>query len=651
VSSLTTASPRRIAARRRGGAGGAGSRRRSGARDLLGRAPAWAITALCGLVYVILAPPSSDLAAAAYRSDLFSRAGFTLWDNGWYGGHHLPAYSVIAPALGAWIGLQVLVAVSMVAATALFAPLIDGLFPSRATRVAALWFAVGASVALLANRVAFDLGLALGLASLLAARHRRHAAALALALLSSLASPAAGAFLALAFLTWALAGRAVATRPSNGRLPNSGPSPPGPITRPLARAARPLALGARPLALGAQPPALRARPPAPGAWPLLLTLASLAPIALLQLAFPEGGTQPFVASAFYPDLAAVLLIAALIACDRRLASAAGWPGGRVLLTGALLYAVALACAYAIPTAVGGNADRLGALLAGPVAACVLLPRRGRLLLVLAPVLLYWQANAPVADFASAASDPAVHASYYAPLVGELQALGVGYAHRPARIEVVPTRDHFEALFVADHVALARGWERQLDTERNALFYEPSVPLTAARYRAWLSEQAISYVALADAPLDYSASAEARLLRGTTGGDQHAGAHGETASGERAAGSGPGGSRYGHPPTYLREVWRSAHWRLFAVLGARPLAQPPAALTALGQDSFTLSAPRPGAYTVRVRFTPYWALSGAGGCLSEAPGGWTELRARRAGSLHVVIRFSLARLLAHGPRCS
>ena len=53
---------------------------------------------------MIVAPLSADLAAAGYRSDLFARAGFTLWDNGWYGGHHLLAYSLLAPALGALLG-------------------------------------------------------------------------------------------------------------------------------------------------------------------------------------------------------------------------------------------------------------------------------------------------------------------------------------------------------------------------------------------------------------------------------------------------------------------------------------------------------------------------------------------------------------------
>jgi hypothetical protein len=523
---------------------------------LASRVPAWTITAGLAAVYLIAAPPSPDLAAASYRSDLFARVGFSLWDNSWYGGHHLLAYSVLAPPLGALVGPRLVAAVSLTAATALFALLVEGRFAPAATRIAAVWFALGAGIALLSSRVPFDLGLAIGLASLLLAQRRRMWGALALAVITPLASPVAGAFLALAFLAWALAG--------------------------------------------------------PGrAWPLSLTIAALAPIALLALAFPEGGTQPFVASAFYPALAGVILIGAMIP-----------PRERVLRIGALLYALALIGSYFVPSAVGGNADRLGALVAGPVAALVLAGGsrgRRRLLVALAPFLFYWQANAPVADFAAASSDPGVNASYYTPLLSELRTLGVGYGARPARVEVVPTVDHWEARWVAPHVMIARGWERQLDVYRNGLFYEQPQPLTAARYRSWLWQNAISYVALPDAPLDYSAKAEARLLRA-------------------------GGL------SYVREVWRSAHWRLFVVLGASSLASPPGVLSAARSEDLTLYAPRPGSYTVRVRFTPYWALASGRGCVSESKAGWTEVTARRAGSLHVVIRFSLARVFSHGPRC-
>jgi hypothetical protein len=520
--------------------------------------PAWTIAAALAVVYLILAPTSPDLAAASYRSGLFSSAGFTLWDNSWYGGHHLLAYSVLAPAVGALIGPRLLAALSMVIATALFACVIDGWAPTRATRIAAAWFALGASVALLSSRVPFDLGLAIGLGAVLAARRRRLALALALSVLTSLASPVAGAFLAMAFVAWALAGPA-------------------------------------------------------RAWPAALTVAALAPIAALALAFPEGGSQPFVGSAFYPELVGVLVILALIERERR-----------TLRIGVALYALALTGSFVLSTAVGGNADRLGALAAGPLAALALVCAsrwRRRSLLVLAPLLLYWQANAPVADYVSTLSNPSVEASYYTPLIGELRALGVGYGARPARIEVVATADHWEARFLAPHVMIARGWERQLDIYRNGLFYEESTPLTAARYRAWLSQNAISYVALPeDAPLDYSAGAEARLLTALR-------------------------------PPYLREVWRSAHWRLFAVHGASPLAQTPAVLTAASSDSLSLYAPRPGSYLVRVHFTPYWALGSGSGCVSRAPGDWTEVQARRAGELHVIIRFSLARVFDRGRRCS
>jgi hypothetical protein len=555
--------------------------RAHGARAVVGRAPipAWTLTAAFALLYVIVAPLSTDLAAAGYRSDEFSRAGFTLWDNGWYGGHHVLAYSVLAPALSALLSPQLLAALAATAATALFAALIDGCFAGRATRIASCWFALGAAVGLLSNRVPFELGVAVALAALLAAQatvggriraSAGAAAALALAFVCALASPIAGAFLALAAVAWALAGvRSADARPTAGR-----PS-------------------ARWLALG-------------------IAAAALAPIALLAIAFPEGGSEPFVASAFYPVLAVVLLIAVAIPREQRL-----------LRTGVLLYALALIGAYVAPSAVGGNADRLGALFAGPLLVCALAGgashRRTWALIALAPLLLYWQLRAPISDYASAASDPAAPSSYYAPLLSELRRLQIGYGARPARIEVVPTRNHMEARWVAGRVAIARGWERQLDIARNGVFYEHGKRLDASRYRAWLTQNAISYVALGDAPLDYSSRTEAQLVSAN--------------------------------PSYLHEVWRSLHWRLFAVQGAAPLAQAPSELTQLDSDSFTLRTPAAGAYLVRVRFTPYWSIASGRGCVQRAPGGWTELRTASAESAHVTIGFSLARVFGDGPRCS
>jgi hypothetical protein len=531
--------------------------------------PPWTLTAALAVVYLIAAPPSSDLAAAAYRSALFSAHGFTLWDNSWYAGHHLPAYSLLAPALGAAIGPQTLAAISMTAAAWLFTLLVRGRRPLPAPEIAALWFAWGAAVSLLSSRVPFDLGLAIGAGALVAAQRERTILAVVLSLLCPVASPVAGAFLALAFVAWALAG---------GRRALHG----------------------------------------------ALAAIALAPVLALALLFPEGGTQPFAASAFYPALAGVLAVGALLPREQR-----------VLRIGTALYAATLIGAYFLHTPVGGNAERLGALAGGPVAAFAAADAawgswRMRALLLLSPALLYWQANAPVADYAAAASDPGVHASYYAPLTGELRALGVGYGARPARIEVVPLADHWEARWMGPVVMLARGWERQLDTLHNDLFYD-SEPLTSARYRDWLLRQGVAYVALPDAALDYSASEEARLLRGQ---------------------GVPGGApATGQPPPYLHEVWRSPHWRLFAVAGASPLAQAPAVLAAAGHDSFALAVPAAGSYVVRLHFTPYWKPLTHGACVERAPGEWIRVRAPSAGTVRVGIGFSLARVFANGPRCA
>ena len=102
--------------------------------------------------------------------------------------------------------------------------------------------------------------------------------------------------------------------------------------------------------------------------------------------------------------------------------------------------------------------------------------------------------------------------------------------------------------------------------------------------------------------------------------------------------------------YLQEIWRSRHWRLYAVREAVPLATPPALLSALGAESFALTAPAPGDYEVRVRFSPYWALSAGHGCVREAPGGWTAIDARSGGRTEVGMAFSVARIFDHGARC-
>ena len=81
--------------------------------------------------------------------------------------------------------------------------------------------------------------------------------------------------------------------------------------------------------------------------------------------------------------------------------------------------------------------------------------------------------------------------------------------------------------------LPRGWERQLDVAYNALFYNPG-RLPPAAYRTWLLSNGVSFVALANAPLDYAATTEAALLRsGAVSGLQPCLALGELGAMERS----------------------------------------------------------------------------------------------------------------------
>jgi hypothetical protein len=466
--------------------------------------PPWAVALAVAvplaLTYLLVQPPAGDLAAAIYRGDLFARVGFALRDNGWYAahGHYLPGYSLLSPELGAWLGVYTVLSLSAVATAALFGLIAQRVFSPAAACAAAGWFALGFGVGLLSGRVPYDLGFAIGLASVLALLCDRTALAPALAVVTSLASPVAGAFLALAGIAWALAGGWERRRA--GGDPGHGLS---------------LALAE----LGGTDRRVRAGP----GRGLALAVAALTPIVVLALAFPEGGWEPFAPSSFWPALAGILLIALL------LPQGSLTPRARLVVrVGAALYALALIGSFALHTPVGGNSARLGALLAGPLLAGVLWDRHRLILCLLVPVLLYWQIETPINDETALAGDPSVHASYYAPLRAELRTLTHG---RRTIVEVPLTRSHWEAADLAGHegIVLARGWERQLDTRYAHLFYAPH--LTAAAYAAWLKANRVAYVALPDVRLDEAGRTEGALIA------------------------------RGLP--YLRELWHSAHWRLYA----------------------------------------------------------------------------------------
>ena len=519
-----------------------------------------AIAALLAGAYLIVAPATTDLAAQTFRADLFERDGFVIWNAAWYTGHHVPGYSLFFPPAAAFLGPELVGALAAVAAAGIFAAIVHRRYGTRA-RFGAIWFAAAVPAMLLTGRLTFALGTAIGLGALLALQRGRVGPAVVLAFLSSLASPIAGLFTGLAAGALLLAG--VSRTDRRWRLGEDW------------RATAAVGLGAA-LSLG-----------------------------LLSLAFPTEGVEPFVLSAFIgiPLLVGAVLL--FVPAEER-----------ILRVGVLLYGVLALVALIVPTPLGGNVTRLGALFAGPVLAVVLSGRRTWILaLVLIPAL-YWQLVAPVRDVVKAEGDPSAEAVYYAPLLGELERR----TDDPVRVHVPPTRNRWESVHVAERFPLARGWLRQLEADDFERFGAGG--LTLASYERWLRARDVSFVALSDADPDFLAEDEAELIRG------------------------------GAP--FLQPVWSNKNWELFAV-DPKVKREPDAALTLVGADEFEFEASEPGPYIVRLRYTPYFQVVEGYGCVERA-GNWTRVKVGEGPSgapepIRVEARLSIGGLFNRDESCS
>jgi len=518
--------------------------------------PAVALSSALALLMLLWSPPVGDLAAQVFRTELFESAGLAIWNGSWYGGHYTLTYSLLFPPLASLLGPQVVGLLAVVSSSYLFDRLVRDRWGVEA-RWATLWFGAGVVTLLADGQLTFALGVACGLAALRCLQTGRTSLALLAAAACPLASPVAGAFLAGVLVVGAI--------------------------EPGRRASR--------LALGA------------GAIALALVLAP-------NVAFPEAGHFPFVFSSYVAIplwcAGALILTQGVRDEERQLR--------RVLIA----YALGSTLIWLVPNAMGGNAVRLGALFGGPVLAAVLLSRRPRPtvpawffapLLVLAILgSLYWQLTASVTQIARSVGDPSTSAAYFHPAAHWLRTQGA----EGARIEVPPTANHWESAFLASRFDMARGWLRQLDTTREDLFYDEK-KLTGASYGNWLRTNAISYVALPDAPLDYSSVAERRLILSD--------------------------------PSYLTLRFRSEHWRIYEVRDPKPLVAPLDGAAAetlwFGRQGFALDVKRAGEFFVRVNFTPYWSIARGYGCIVRR-GDWTVARASRPGIFRVAADFSVGR---------
>ena len=259
--------------------------------------------------------------------------------------------------------------------------------------------------------------------------------------------------------------------------------------------------------------------------------------------------------------------------------------------------------YVVPSPLGDNWTRLGAFVFPVMLLTASLAGfRPRRLVILALACAFTYNLVPYfLLIPSRLDNNTQQASYWHPAISYLK-----LHYQPGyRVEVVPTAEHWEALYIPKAgIPLERGWYRQLDEVDNPILY--SKQLDPATYRAWLHSAAIRYVLLArTAPLDWDGGPqEARVVR------------------SHAAG--------------LTLVFQSKNWSIYELPHATPLltGTDHPIVTSFGHTVIRGRVFAAGHYLLRAHYNPYWHLKGAG-CVAPGPNHMTTLDLTRAQ------RFSLA----------
>lgn len=532
----------------------AGQELRRATPGIVSLGPALMAVALATMV-AVLHWKGVDQAAQSYRVLQVRTHGLALWDSGWYGGNYPLGYSVVFPVVGALVGLPVASAASAAGASWAFDRLVT---PAFGRRPLGVWYFAGSTIlAVSIGQLPFLAGEALGLGALVALTRQRRVAALILVVTAASCSPLAAAFTVLACAAWFWHRR-------GQRL-----------------------------------------------WIGVVAGAAVAVIGGLGVLFPGTGPFPF------PWVTLMISLGACAVLATSLVRATP-----VMRTGAALYAVASVASFLIANPVGGNAPRLAATVGVPLLFCLVtapkaapfssftstpgwadpgrwfLGRWWRPTLTVAALgaLAAWQWGPGLGVVTSPASDPALAASYYQPVVHQIEVR----SHGPVRVEIPPTRDHWEAAWVAPAVSLARGWERQLDIADNPIFYQPGT-LDPASYRHWLMANGVTWVALPATTLDYAGTDEAGLL--------HAG-----------------------EVRGLHLAWSDRDWKLWRVTATPGLVSGPASLGVLAPDQVRLTFSRPGTVTVRIRYSSFSAVTYGTACVRPDAAGWTAVRSTAAGTV-------------------
>ncbi|HJQ00205.1 MAG TPA: hypothetical protein VJ851_01270 [Jatrophihabitans sp.] len=275
-------------------------------------------------------------------------------------------------------------------------------------------------------------------------------------------------------------------------------------------------------------------------------------MAVVSLVFGDGGRQPFT---FWDCLRSLVALTIVLATVPRRC--------HPIRLGAGLGMVMVLLAFALPTPVGSNSTRLSLLFALPVAASFVHWRTRTLTLLALAAIFVVQLPVGIATIASTGRASG-YSGYYNPLIAEIRDRGplIG------RVEVPDLQGHWDSVYLARGVPLARGWLRQTDVRLNdAVFYKKRP--TAKSYQAFLGNNAVQYVAVPDTQLTAYGVEEVQLI--ATGLD------------------------------YLQPVWRSTHWTLYQVRDFSPLVDSPSQVLSQHPDAIVVSVPPNSSIRVRLRW--------------------------------------------------
>ncbi len=476
-------------------------------------------------------PPGTDLSAHLYQRTLFLQHGFTLWNNFWYAGR----YSFVTYSV-LYYPLAAffgirLLAVATVALAALAFAVVLGREWGPTARWSSRTFAVVWAGIVLSAAFPFALGIALALLALWALQADKRWRFAALATLTLAASPVAFLLLGVVLIG---------------------------------------------IALGRQTSVRR------HAVPFGAIAAACCVEGTLWLLFPGGGRFPF---SFAEAAAGVLFCLAGLIFTWRVESM------RVLRYVFAAYLAATLTVYVVPSAIGENVMRMR-FAALPLMVLIFSVRRWKPLvpaLVIVALAVAWNLRPLASSFAHARSDPAASEAFWTPAVRYLHAnLTPSY-----RVEAVDTVGHWDAAYLARAgIPIARGWFRQDDFPQNEVLYSNFGPRA---YLRWLRGLGVRFVVLTSAPPDYSARAEAQLLRSGRAG--------------------------------LTPVLRTRTITIFSVPKPEPLVEGKGMprVLALTQSKIDVRTPARAWYRLAVRWSPYWKPSA--GCVWGGKDGMIRLAPR------------------------